>query len=144
MLFPGRIYIARGPWHFGDFCKLFPAKYKWRPKKSCYLSPEPWHCAIWQIRRWLGHYVHKKFRWGPEVVTFRTKTLDFTLVIRLNWLEKIELRWCAWPPDRQYYLLLITVVRVYCCAQRRKETDNEESRLFCQIFVTGDNSIEEA
>ena len=28
---------------------------------------------------------------GPEVVTFRTKTLDFTLVIRLNWLEKVKL-----------------------------------------------------
>ena len=32
-------------------------------KKSLYyLSVEPWHCAIWQIRRWLLDYVHKKFR----------------------------------------------------------------------------------
>ena len=23
MLFPGRIYIARGPWHLGDFCNIF-------------------------------------------------------------------------------------------------------------------------
>ena len=46
------------------------------------------------------------------------KKFDFTLVIRLNWLEKIELRRCAGPPSRQYYLLLITVVRVYCCTQR--------------------------
>ena len=23
MLFPGRIYIALGPWHFGDFCNIF-------------------------------------------------------------------------------------------------------------------------
>ena len=23
MLFPGRIYIARGPWHLGDFCNVF-------------------------------------------------------------------------------------------------------------------------
>ena len=26
---------------------------------------------------------------GPEVAIFRTKTLDFILVIRLNWLEKL-------------------------------------------------------
>ena len=48
---------------------------------------------------------------GSEVATFRTNTLDFTLVIRLNWLEKTELRGYAGPPCRQYYLLLITVVR---------------------------------
>ena len=23
MLLPGRIYIALGPWHFGDFCNIF-------------------------------------------------------------------------------------------------------------------------
>ena len=23
MLFPGRIYIAQGPWHLGDFCNIF-------------------------------------------------------------------------------------------------------------------------
>ena len=23
MLFQGRIYIARGPWYFGDFCNIF-------------------------------------------------------------------------------------------------------------------------
>ena len=23
MLFPSRIYIARKPWHFGDFCNIF-------------------------------------------------------------------------------------------------------------------------
>ena len=38
--------------------------------------------------------------------------LDFTLVIHLNGLEKIKLRGCAGPPGRQYYLLLIIVVRV--------------------------------
>ena len=64
------------------------------------------------------HYVPKKFRWEREVATFGTKTLDFTLIIRLNWLEKIELMGCAGPPGCQYYLLLITVVRVYCCTQR--------------------------
>ena len=49
------------------------------------------------------------------MATFRTKTLDFTLVIRLNWSEKIELLGRARPPGCQYYLLLITVVRVYFC-----------------------------
>ena len=29
---PGRIYIARGPWHFGDFLQHLPAKHKGRPK----------------------------------------------------------------------------------------------------------------
>ena len=50
--------------------------------------------------------------------------------MHLNWLEKIELRRCAEPPGRQYYLLLITVVR-----KNAKGTENEETRLFCQIFV---------
>ena len=59
-------------------------------KKSYYPSVRPWHCAIWEIQRWLLHYVHKKFRRGPEVATFRTKTLDFTLVLCLNWLEKLN------------------------------------------------------
>ena len=33
-------------------------------------------------------------------------------------VEKIELMGCTGPPGRQHYLLLITVVRVYCCTQR--------------------------
>ena len=107
-----------GPLALWGFLQHLPAKYKWRPKKSFYLSARRWHCAIWQIRRWLLYYVHKKFRWGPEVVTFRTKTFDFNQVIHLNWLEKIELRECAGPPGRQYNLLLINVVRVYCCTQK--------------------------
>ena len=118
MLFSSRIYLARGPWHLGNFCNIFLPNISEDQKKSYHLSAGPWRCVIWQIRRWLLHYVHKKFRWGPKVATFRTETLDFTLVIRLNWLEKIKLSGCAGPPGRQYYLLLITVVRVYCCTQR--------------------------
>ena len=63
------------------------------------------------------------------MATVRTKTLNFTLVIHLNWLEEIELRGCAGPPGRQYYLLLIAVVRVYCCML--EETENEQTRFFC-------------
>ena len=118
MLFPGRIYITRGPWHLGNFCNIFQPKINEDQKKSYHLKAGPWHLAIWQIRCWLLHYVHKKLRWWPEIATFRTKIVDFTLVIRLNWLKKIELRRYAGPPGRQYYLLLITVVRVYCCTQR--------------------------
>ena len=115
------------------------------PSYATDLSSGPWHWAIWQIRCWFLHYAYKNFRWGPDVATIRTKTLDFTLVIRLNWLEKIELRGCAGPPGRQYYLLLITVVPCTCVllyAKMLKETENEETRLFWQIFAIGGILIE--
>ena len=108
---PGPDLHCAGSLALKGFLQHLSAKYKRRPKKSYYLSAGPWHCAIWQIRRWLLHYVHKKFRSGPEVASYRTKTLDFTLVVSLNWLEKIELKGCAGPPGRQYYLLLSTAAR---------------------------------
>ena len=55
------------------------------------------------IRSWLLHYVHKKVTCGPELATFRKKTLNFTWVIRLNWLANIELRGPG--PLNQYYCL---------------------------------------
>ena len=36
--------------------------------------------------------VHNKARCGPEIATFRTKTLNFFRVMRLNWQATIELR----------------------------------------------------
>ena len=57
----------------------------------------------------LLHYVHKKVTCGPEVATFRTKTRNFTRVIHLTWLAKIELRGPA-PPDCQ-------IVINYCCSR---------------------------
>ena len=52
---------------------------------------------------------------------------------------------CARPLSRQYYLLLITVVRVYCCTQRcKKKAESEKTRLFFQIFVIGGILIEGA
>ena len=106
------------PRHLEDFCNIFLPNISEDQKKFYYLSAGLLDCAIWQIRRWLLHCIHEKFRWEHEVATFRTKTFDFTLIIRLNWLEKIELMGCAGPPGCQHYLLLITVVRVYCCTQR--------------------------
>ena len=46
ILFLGRIYIARGPWHLGDFCNIFLPNESEDQKKSYYLSAGPWHCAI--------------------------------------------------------------------------------------------------
>ena len=107
---------ARGTW--GIFCNIFVPNISKDQKKSYHLSTWPWRCFIWKIWRWLLHYSHKKFRCESELAIFRTKTLDFILVIRLNCLEKIELRGFAGLPDGQYYVFLITVVRVYCCMQR--------------------------
>ena len=34
MLLPGRIYIALGPWHFGDYCNIFLPNVAEDQKKS--------------------------------------------------------------------------------------------------------------
>ena len=78
----------------------------------------------------------------PEVANFRTKTFDFTLVIRLNWSEKIELMGCAGP--RGLFIVNYCCTRVLLYAKMLKETENEETRLFCQTFVIGGISIEGA
>ena len=52
------------------------------------------------------YYVHKNARCGPKIATFRTKTLHFVRVIRLNWQVKIELRGVRDPWSS--ILLLIT------------------------------------
>ena len=41
MLLPGRIYIAPGPWHFGDFCNIFLPSIGEDQKKSYNLSAGP-------------------------------------------------------------------------------------------------------
>ena len=118
-VFSGPNLHSARPLALRDLLQYLHAKCKRRPKKSYYLSARPWHCPVWQIRCWLLHYVHKKFTWGPEVATLRTKTLDSSLVMRFNWWEKIKLRGCAGPPGRQYYLMLITVV--HTCTVVRKD-----------------------
>ena len=58
------------------------------------------------------YYVHKKARIEPKIATFRTKTLHFFRVIRLNWQVKIELRGARGPWSS--ILLLVTVVSEKC------------------------------
>ena len=41
MLFPGRIYIAPGPWHFRDFCKILLSNVAENQRKSYDLSAGP-------------------------------------------------------------------------------------------------------
>ena len=115
MLLPGRIYIEPGPWHFGDFCKIFLSSIGEDQKKFLRFERRAlsWYCDIlWSIRPWLMHYVHKKATWGSEIATFRTKTIHFFQVIRLNWLAKIELRGTQGPWSS--ILLLVTVANKKC------------------------------
>ena len=114
MLFLGRIYIARGPWHLGDFCNIFLPNISEDQKKSYHLSAGPWRCAIRQIRRWLLHYVHIKLKGGLRLQFLGQKPL-ISPWFTFKFVGKIELRGCAGPSGRQFYLSLITVVRVYCC-----------------------------
>ena len=41
MLLPGRIYIALGPWHFGDFCSISLPNIEKDQRKSYDLSVGP-------------------------------------------------------------------------------------------------------
>ena len=102
-----------------------------KTKKSLIIwAWEPWHCAIWWTRPWFLHYVHKKVRWGPEVATFRTKTLNFSRVLHLNWLAKSH-----WGPGP----LVAHIIFNYCYTQKIiKET---EARL-CHIAMIGGISSE--
>ena len=79
------------------------------------------------------HYAHKKAIWGSEISTFRTKTLHFFRVIRLNWLAKIEL---TGP-------LVFHIVVSYCCKQKmlKRNWNWRNGRLFWHIFVIGEISI---
>ena len=68
---------------------------------------------------------------GPEVVTFRTKTLDFTMVIRLNWLEKVKLRGLGRAPCSSILFIVNNCyTRVLLYAKMLKETENDKTRLF--------------
>ena len=53
-----------GPLALTGFLQHLPANISEDHKKSYYLSAGPWHCAIWQRRRWLLHYVQKSLGEG--------------------------------------------------------------------------------
>ena len=77
------------------------------------------------------HYVHKKARCRPEIANFRTKTLHFLRLIRLNWLAQIELS----GTRRSCSLILLisyTVVSEKC----QKETETEETISFFVTFLS--------
>ena len=66
---------------------------------------------------------------------FQDKTLNFTRFIHFNWLAKSN--W--WGPG----LLVVNIIGSYYCtrvllyAKVQKETENEETKLFCHIFIIG-------
>ena len=77
------------------------------------------------------HYVHKKTRCGPEIATFKTKTLHFLRVIRLNWLAKTELRGNQRPWSS---ILIISYIAV--SKKSKKETETEETIGFVVTFLS--------
>ena len=77
--------------------------------------------------------VHKKVTCRPEVATFRTKTLNFTRVIHLNWLAKIKLRGLG-PPDCQIVVNYCFTCVLLLYAKMLKETDTEETIGFLSHF----------
>ena len=101
---------ATGPLALWGFSQHLPAKYRWRP---CYCAG---HLALCH-KSGSGYCIMfmKKVRWGPDVATFRTKNLNFTQVIHVNWLSKLN--WGG-PGLLVVNLLLIAVVHVYCCTLR--------------------------
>ena len=58
------------------------------------------------------HYFHKKAIRRSEIATFRTKTIRFLRVIRLNWMAKIELK--GTRGHWSFILLLVTVANEKC------------------------------
>ena len=46
MLLPGRIYIALGPWHLGDFRNIFLPNIGEDQKKLCDFSSRPLACTV--------------------------------------------------------------------------------------------------
>ena len=59
------------------------------------------------MQPWLLHYVHKKVRWGHELASYSTKTLNFTQVLHFSWLTKSEM-----SGSRP---LVVNIKGNYCC-----------------------------
>ena len=82
----------------------------------------------------LLHFVNKKVTCRPEVATLRTKTLNFTRFIHLNWLAKIELRGPG-PPDCQIDVNYCFTRVLLLNAKMLKETEIEETIVFFVTFL---------
>ena len=110
MLLPGRNYIALSPSHFGDFRNIFLPNIGEDQKKSYDLSAGP----LTGTASYDGKSGPdgKKAKCGTKIATFRSKTLHFFQVIRLNLEVKIELRGArsSWSS----ILLLVTAVSKKC------------------------------
>ena len=134
-----RSFFILGPWHFGDFCKIFlPNIEKTKQKSYDFRAGPPSGTAPYYGKSpaWLMHYVHKTAMWGSEIATFRIKTLHFFRVIRLNWLAKIELKGARGPWSS--ILLLVTVTSK---KKTKRNWNWRNSRLFWHISVIGEISI---
>ena len=65
--------------------------------------------------------------------------------MRLNWLEKMNYKGVRRAPwSSKLFIGTYCCARVLLYAKMLKETENEETRLFCQICVNGGISIEGA
>ena len=98
MLLPGRIYNALGPYHFRN---IFLPNIG-EDQKSLTISALGPQLVLRHIMvnpALINALRSKKARCGagPEMATFRTKTLHLCQVIRLNRLVKIELRGSGAP-----------------------------------------------
>ena len=131
---PGQIYIARGPWHFVDFHYIFRPTISEDQKKFYHLSAGLQELCH-MVNPALVIAVHsKKVRWGPEVVTITIKSLNFTWVIHLDCLEKLN-----WGCPGHLVVNIIYFL-FYCCTQKMlKVTEIEET---IGIFIIGGISIE--
>ena len=99
----GRNDIARDFWYFGNYCNIFlpnigedqkkvlPSERR-APGTVPHCRPGPGHCVTFI----------KRLNECLRLQRLEQKTLNFTWVVHLNWLAKIELRGPG-PPGSQYY-----------------------------------------
>ena len=146
MLLPGPDLHCAGPLAVWDFCYIFLPNVGEGQKKFYHLNAGP--LALFHIVN-LDLIIalrSEKVTWGPEVATFRTKTLNFFQVIHLNWLAKIWIEGALAPWLSILVLLLIDVVHVYCtvvCENAKRNWHWRNNRLCCHIFIIGGISSRE-
>ena len=134
---PGSDLHCAGSWHFRDFCNIFlPNRSEDQKKKILLLERGALalrHMANTALV--VLHDVHKKLRWGLRYQLFWTKTLDFTRVVSLNWLEKNwikEVRRAPWSSI--LFIVKYCYTRVLLHAKMLKETENEKNKAFLSNF----------